>query len=189
MMYSATALLVLALSVTQAAFVCPNPPAPANFDLKSIEGVYYDYLSTAEYDAQTYCVKATYAVADGALNITVDGFHGGPRGVGKEQSWSLLLTNSGNGNPSQFTVSAASMPVFVGTTINFYWANDNAVSWSSCYPTGDATYEYEIHALYKVGTTFTGDMIDSLQSTYMKENLNPDNTSWKISPHPTGLCH
>ena len=35
---------------------------------------------------------------------------------------------------------------------------------------------------------FTGEMINSMQSTYFRENLNPKNTSLKISPHPTTSC-
>ena len=105
-------LTLVSAAAAGAPAVCPNPPAPDNFDLKRIEGRYYDYLSTAEYDAQTYCVTAQYTVVGDALNITVDGWHNGPpNSPGSfEKQWSLLLHNTGNNNPSQFEVTAASMP-------------------------------------------------------------------------------
>merc|ERR1719247_901471 len=109
--------LVLAFTATATAkSVCPNPPAPKDFSLKQIEGVHYDYLSTAEYDAQTFCVTAKYtAVGEDHLNITVSGWHNGPpHSAGSfEKTWSLLLKNI-PGNPSQFNITGASMPAFPG---------------------------------------------------------------------------
>ena len=100
----------------------------------------------------------------------------------------MLLKNSDNGNPAQFKVTAASMPDFLGTIVNFYWQGSDAFSWISCYPQANDTYAYEIHGLYKLGSTFTGEMINSMQDTYMKEKLNPQNLSLKLSPHPTSAC-
>lgn len=184
-------LLGIIVGCTVHAFECPNPPAPAQFDIKKLEGLHYDYLSTADYDAQTFCVTAAYkVVGDGMLNISVNGWHNGPpHSPGAfEKGWSLLLKNTGDGNPSRFNITAASMPVFEGTIINFYWLQGGAFSWTSCSYEGDNKYGYEIHGLYKVGTTFTGDHINSMQSAYFKNNLNPQNTSLKISPHPHTFC-
>ena len=186
-------LLLLALNAATcyATFTCPNPPAPAGFDIKKLEGIHYDYLSTAEYDAQTFCVTAEYKVVEESMvNITVRGWHNGPpHSPGAfEKTWSLLLKNI-PGNPSQFNITGATMPVFIGTVINFYWQpSSDAFSWASCSYEGNNTYGYEIHGLYKVGSTFTGDHINSMQSAYFKNNLNPQNISLKISPHPHSFC-
>ena len=186
------------LALATAKFVCPNPPAPTNFSLKQLEGLHYDYLSTADYDAQTFCVTAKYTVIEqhvgsetsDKLNITVSGWHNGPpNSKGSfEKTWSLLLENTGNGNPSQFKIVGASMPAFLGSIINFYWVDGQAFSWASCYPEPNNTYAYEIHGLYKVGSTFTGEHINSMQHAYFSENLNPQNQSLKISPHPHTVC-
>ena len=172
--------------------VCPNPSPPEDFHPKQLQGVYYDYLSTAEYDAQTFCVTSKYEViSDTTVNVTVSGWHNGlPHTPGAfQKTWRMHMErHADSANPSQFKITDASMPEFLGTIVNFYWAGKDHFSFFACFPQPDGGFAYEIHGLWKLGSTFTGEHINQMQNAYFKNNLNPQNLSLKISPHPDTVC-
>eukprot|EP00457_Paulinella_chromatophora_P012093 gb/GEZN01012278.1/.p1 GENE.gb/GEZN01012278.1/~~gb/GEZN01012278.1/.p1 ORF type:complete len:231 (+),score=22.49 gb/GEZN01012278.1/:31-723(+) len=181
---------------------CPSPQVfPGKFDVKAMGGTYFDYLSTADYDAETYCVLARYLVQGEQLLIEVQGFHGAPPGSGgNPKEWQLYLEHDKtSSNSGQFVVVNASLLEFVGTQINFFYAladsSHKLLAWSSCKPYSDlkdservGDYDYEIHVLYEVTTQLTSADIDLIQHLYIQQNLNPLNQSLKISPHPSEEC-
>ena len=86
--------------------------------------------------------------------------------------------------------------VFIGTQVNYFWQKHNTgYAFASCSPSNTSSYgyNYEIHVIQDISVSssnvLTSTDINQVFDLILKYNLNPENKSLKIEPHPSSCIY
>ena len=203
-MLSRLILLILSaiLQMDVDATFCKSPPALDGFSIDVITSSeqYIDAFSSADFDATCYCTTSkAQLVTENSFNSTVTCYPNGyDTNYTTRNVYNMILEKNNDGeninNTGAYIINGGSSKFFIGGQVFYFWhkiynnnIKDVSYAFYSCESFGNSSEigRYEIHIITSLQyQSLRYSDLAQIESLIEKYDLNFNNYTFKIEPHP-----